>query len=74
MTRRLSKTGTFKINRDATANYTNEKHRPLIACEYKIMTYSDGTFKVTPKESPAKKTGRKTAKKTAAKRKTSIYI
>lgn len=68
MAKKLSKTGTFKINRDASANYSNEKKRPLVAREYKMTTYSDGTFKVTPKESKPKKTH---ARKSASKRKTS---
>lgn len=68
MAKKLSKTGIFKVNRDASANYSNERKRPLVAREYKMTTYSDGTFKVTPKESQPKKTS---ARKTASKRKTS---
>jgi len=65
-TKRISKTGTFKVNRDASANYSNEKHKPLVAREYKITTYSDGTFKVSPKDAEPKKT---TKRKTSTKRK-----
>ena len=65
-TKRISKTGTFKVNRDASANYSNEKHKPLVAREYKITTYSDGTFKVSPKTDAEPKK--------AAKRKTSTAV
>ena len=68
MAKKLSKTGIFKVNRDASANYSNERKRPLVAREYKMTTYSDGTFKVTPKEPKIKKTP---ARKTTSKRKTS---
>ena len=66
MAKKLSKTGIFKVNRDASANYSNEKKKPQVAREYKITTYSDGTFDVTPKESKPKKAP---ARKTASKRK-----
>lgn len=65
-TKRISKTGTFKVNRDASANYSNEKHKPLVAREYKITTYSDGTFKVSPKDAEPKKAAKR---KTSTKRK-----
>ena len=71
-TKRISKTGTFKVNRDASANYSNEKHKPLVAREYNITTYSDGTFKVSPKDSePKKATKRKTLTAPKGKRKVS---
>lgn len=71
-TKRISKTGTFKVNRDASANYSNEKHKPLVAREYKITTYSDGTFKVSPKDAePKKATKRKTSTAPKGKRKAS---
>ena len=47
MAKKVSKVGTFKVNKDASATYSNQKHKPLVAREYKITTYSDGTFKVT---------------------------
>ncbi len=55
MAGKLSKTRIFKLNRDASANYPNEMGRPLVVREYKITTYSDTTFKVTPKESNPQK-------------------
>ena len=72
-TKRISKTGTFKVNRDASANYSNEKHKPLVAREYKITTYSDGTFKVSPKTDaePKKAAKRKTSTAPKGKRKAS---